>query len=83
MDKKAKSVVFEAGQKFSLWDSSYSKVSTQNSIKLWFGLYLIAYNIGIDSYLHKDDNDCVYSYTSNGSHLNIYPDLETDPPQKF
>jgi hypothetical protein len=72
-DKKAKSVVFRVDEKVLLWDSTHAKKGRHSKFqKLWLGPFKIASVIGNNSYLLKDMEERLFSYTTNGSHMKHY-----------
>jgi hypothetical protein len=72
-DKKAKSTTFAIGEKVLLWDSAHADKGKHSKFhKLWLGPYIITYVVGNNSYLLKDKDGRLFSYTTNGSHLKHY-----------
>jgi hypothetical protein len=56
-----------------LWDSAHTDKGKHSKFqKLWLGPYKIASVIGNNSYLLKDMEERLFSYTTNGSHLKHY-----------
>jgi hypothetical protein len=75
-DKKDKSTIFEANEKVLLWDFAHDDKGKQSKFhKLWLGPYKIASVIGNNSYLLKDLDKRLFSYTTNDSHLKHYVKL--------
>jgi hypothetical protein len=56
-----------------LWDFAHVDKDKHSKFqKLWLGLYIIAYVFRINSYLLKDEDGQLLSYTVNDSHLKQY-----------
>jgi hypothetical protein len=71
--KKSKSTTFVVGEKVLLWDFAHVDKGKHSKFqKLWLGPYIIASIIGNNSYLLKDEDGWLFSYTTNGSHLKHY-----------
>ena len=78
-DKKAKFVFFDVGHKALLWDFAHScKGKHTRFQKIWMGAYIAAYVVGTNVYMCKDDHVRLCSFTTNGSHLKLYIDLDLE-----
>jgi hypothetical protein len=72
-DKRAKSTTFATDEKVLLWDSAHADKGKHSKFqKLWLGPYIITFVVGNNSYLLKDEDGQLFSYTTNGSHLKHY-----------
>jgi hypothetical protein len=72
-NKHAKDVKFKVNEKVLLWDSSHADRGRHSKFqKLWLGPLKIDFILGTNSYLLKDLEERVFSYSTNGSHLNHY-----------
>jgi hypothetical protein len=59
------------------WDVAHDENGNHSKFqKLWLGPYKIIYVIGNNSYLLKDMEDNFFSFTTNGSHLKHYVELD-------
>jgi hypothetical protein len=72
-NKRDKYVDFKVDEKVLLWDSSHAERGTHSKFqKMWLGPFKIAYVLGTNSYLLKDMDERLFSYSANGSHLKHY-----------
>jgi hypothetical protein len=72
-NKKTKSVDFKIDEKVLLWDSAHAERGRHSKFqKLWLGPFKIAFVLGTNSYLLKDMDERLFSYSTNGSHLKHY-----------
>jgi hypothetical protein len=72
-NKRAKAVEFKIDDKFLLWDSAHAERGRHSKFqKLWLGPFKIAFILGTNSYLLKDLEERLFSYSTNGSHLKHY-----------
>jgi hypothetical protein len=71
--KRAKAVKFKVNEKLFLWDSTHADRGRHSKFqKLWLGPFKIAFVLGANSYLLKDLEERLFSYSTNGSHLKHY-----------
>jgi hypothetical protein len=71
--KHAKDVKFKVNEKVFLWDSAHADKGRHSKFsKLWLGPFKIAFVLGANSYLLKDLEETLFSYSTNGSHLKHY-----------
>jgi hypothetical protein len=62
-----------------LWDYAHADKSKHSKFqKLWLGPYTVASVIINNSYLLKDEDGRLFSYTTNGSHLKHYVEPEKE-----
>jgi hypothetical protein len=72
-DKKDKSAIFKVNDKVLLWDVAHAENGKHSKFqKLWLGPYKVTSVIGNNSYLLKDMEEKLFSFTTNGSHLKHY-----------
>jgi hypothetical protein len=72
-NKRAKAVKFKVNEKVLLWDSAHADRGRHSKFqKLWLGPFKIAFVLGTNSYLLKDLEERLFSYSTNGSHLKHY-----------
>ena len=72
-NKRAKVVKFKVNEKVLLWDSAHADRGRHSKCqKLWLGPFKIAFVLGANSYLLKDLEERLFSYSTNGSHLKHY-----------
>jgi hypothetical protein len=75
-NKSAKDVIFKVNEKVLLWDSTHANRGRHSKFKkLWLGPFKIAFVLGANSYLIKDLEERLFSYSNNGSHLKHYVKL--------
>jgi len=61
-----------------MWDSSHVDKSKHSKFKkLWLGPYIVASMIRNNSYLLKDEDGILFSYTTNGSNSKCYVEPKT------
>jgi hypothetical protein len=71
--KVPKVVKFKVNEKVLLWDSSHADRGRHSKFqKLWLGPFKIAFVLGANSYILKDLEERLFSYSTNGSHLKHY-----------
>jgi hypothetical protein len=71
--KRGKYVKFKVNEKVLIWDSTHADIGRHSKFqKLWLGPFKIAFVLGANSYLLKDLEDRLFSYSTNGSHLKHY-----------
>jgi hypothetical protein len=72
-NKSAKAVKFKVNEKVLLWDSTHADRGRHSKFqKLWLGPFKIAFVLGANSYILKDLEERLFSYSTNGSHLKHY-----------
>jgi hypothetical protein len=72
-DKCAKYVKFKVNDKVFLWDSAHADKGKHSKFqKLWLGPYKIALIVRNNTYMLKDFEERLFSFTTNGSHLKHY-----------
>jgi hypothetical protein len=72
-DKHAKSVKFKVNAKLLLWDSIDADKGKHSKFqKLWLGPYKITLVVGNNTYMLKDFEERLFSFTTNDSHLKHY-----------
>jgi hypothetical protein len=72
-NKSEKDVRFKVNEKFFLWDSTHAyRGRHSNFQKLWLSPFKIVFVLGTNSYLLKDLEERMFSYSTNGSHLKHY-----------
>jgi hypothetical protein len=72
-NKRAKVVKFKVNEKDLLWDSAHADKGRHSKFqKLWLGPFKITCVLDANSYLLKDLEDRLFSYSTNGSHLKHY-----------
>jgi hypothetical protein len=72
-DKHAKYVKFKVNDKVFLWDSTHADKGKHSKFqKLWLGPYKIALVVINNTYMLKDFEERLFSFTTNGSHLKHY-----------
>jgi hypothetical protein len=72
-NKCTKAVKFKVGEKVLLWDSAHVDRGRESKFqKLWLGPFKIAFVLSANSYLLKDLEERLFSYSTNGSHLKHY-----------
>jgi hypothetical protein len=72
-NKSAKAVKFKVNEKVLLWDSTHVDRGRHSKFqKLWLGPFKIAFVLGANSYILKDLEEQLFSYSTNGSHLIHY-----------
>jgi hypothetical protein len=75
-DKREKSTTFATYEKVLHWDSAHSDKGKHTKFQnLWLCPYIIAFVIGNNSYLLKDTDGRLFSYTTIGLHLKHYVKL--------
>jgi hypothetical protein len=75
-DKKAKSTIFVVDENILLWDSAHADRGKHSKFQnLWLGPHKIYSVIGNNSYLLKELDGQLFSYTTNGSYLKHYVEL--------
>jgi len=73
LDKNAKSIKFKVNDKVFLWDSTHDdKCKHSKFQKLCLGPYNIALVVENNPYMLKGFEERLFSFTTNGSHLNHY-----------
>ena len=79
-NKSAKVVKFKVNEKVLLWDSTHVDRGRNSKFqKLWLGPFKIDFVLGTNSYILKDLEEWLFSYSTNGSHLKHY----VEPTWKF
>jgi hypothetical protein len=72
-NKNAKAVKFKVNEKVLLWDSAHADRGRHSKFqKLWLGPFKIAFLMGANSYIRKDLEERLFSYSTNSSHLKHY-----------
>jgi hypothetical protein len=72
-NKSVKAVKFKVNEKVLLWDSTHDDRGRHSKFqKLWLGPFKIAFVLGANSYILKDLQERLFSYSTNGSHLKHY-----------
>jgi hypothetical protein len=72
-NKSAKAVKFKVNEKVLMWDSSHVDRGRHSKFqKLWLGPFKIAFVLGTNSYILKDLEERLFSYSTNSSHLKPY-----------
>jgi hypothetical protein len=72
-NKSAKDVSFKVNEKVFIWDSSHADRGRHLKFqKLWLGPFKIIFVLGENSYILKDLEERLFSYSTNGSHLKLY-----------
>jgi hypothetical protein len=72
-NKREKTIEFKIDDKVLLWDSSHAERGRHSKFqKLWLGPFKIAFILDTNSYLLKDMDERLFSYSTNGSHLKHY-----------
>jgi hypothetical protein len=72
-NKSVKTVKFKVNEKVLLWDSTHADRGRHSKFqKLWLCPFKIALVLGTNSYILKDLQEQLFSYSTNGSHLNHY-----------
>jgi hypothetical protein len=79
-NKSVKVVKFKVTEKVLWWDSSHADIGRHSKFqKLWLGPFKIVFFPGTNSYIPKDLQERLFSYSTNGSHLKHY----VEPTWKF
>jgi hypothetical protein len=66
-------LILKVDEKVLLWDSAHAERGRHSKFqKLWLGPFKIASVLGTNSYLLKDMDERLFSYSTNGSHLKHY-----------
>jgi hypothetical protein len=72
-NKSVKAAKFKVNEKVLLWDSSHVDRGRHSKFqKLWLGPFKITFVLGANSYILKDLQERLFSYSTNGSHLKHY-----------
>jgi uncharacterized UBP type Zn finger protein len=72
-NKREKSTTFVTEEKVLLWDFVHPDKDKHTKFhNFLLGPYIIASNVGNNSYLMKGMDGRLFSYTTNGSHLKHY-----------
>jgi hypothetical protein len=72
-NKSEKAFKVKVNEKVLLWDSSHVDRGRHSKFqKLWLGPFKIAFVLGANSYILKDLEERLFSYSTNGSHLKHY-----------
>jgi hypothetical protein len=72
-NKSTKTLRFKVNEKVLLWDSTHADKGRHSKFqKLWSGPFKIAFVMDTNSYLLKDLEERIVSYSTNGSHLKHY-----------
>jgi transposase InsO family protein len=72
-NKSDKDVKFNVNEKVLLWDSTHAYRERHSKFqKLWLGPFKIAFFLGTNSYILKDLQERLFSYSTNSSHLKNY-----------
>jgi hypothetical protein len=72
-NKSVKAVKFKVNEKVLLWDSTHDDRGRHSKFqKLWLGPFKTTFFLGANSYILKDLQDRLFSYSTNGSHLKHY-----------
>jgi hypothetical protein len=72
-NKSSKTVKFKVNEKGLLWDSTHADRGRHSKFKkLLLGPFKIAFVLGTNSYILKDLQERLFSYSTNGSHLKHY-----------
>jgi len=71
-NKQSNIVEFKIDDKVLLWNSTHAKRGRHSNFqKLWLGPFKITSILCPNSYLLKDMDERLFSYSTNDSHLNI------------
>jgi hypothetical protein len=69
-NKSAKAVKFKVNEKVLLWDSTHVDRGRHSKFQnLWLGPFKIPFVLGANSYILKDLQERLFSYSTNSSHL--------------
>jgi hypothetical protein len=72
-NKSVKVVKFKVNDKLLLWDLAHADRGRHSKFqKLWLGHFKIVFFLGANSYILKDLQERLFSYSTNGSHLKHY-----------
>ena len=72
-NKSTKVVIFKVNEKVLLWDSTHADRRRHSKFqKLWLGPFKITFVLCANSYILKDLEERLFSYSTNGSHLKHY-----------
>ena len=72
-NKSVKDVKFKVNEKVLLWDSAHVDRRRNSKFqKLWLGPFKIAFVLCANSYILKDLQERLFSYSTNSSHLKHY-----------
>jgi hypothetical protein len=72
-NKSEKAVKFKVNEKVMLWDSTHVDRGRHSKFhKSWVGPFKITFVLGANSYILKDLEERLFSYSTNGSHLKHY-----------
>ena len=79
-NKSTKAIRFKVNEKVLMWDSAHANRGRHSKFqKLWLGPFKIAFVLGANSYILKELEERLFSYSTNGSHLKHY----VEPTWKF
>jgi hypothetical protein len=71
--KSVKAVKLKVNEKVLLWDSTHADRGRHSNFqKLWLGPFKITFVLGANSYILKDLQEQLFSYSTNASHLKHY-----------
>jgi hypothetical protein len=72
-NKSTKAIRFKVNEKVLMWDSAHANRGRHSKFqKLWLGPFKIAFVLGANSYILKELEERLFSYSTNGSHLKHY-----------
>ena len=72
-NKSVKTVKFKINNKVLFWDSSHDDRGRHSKFqKSWLCPFKISFVLGANSYILKDLQEQLFSYSTNGSHLKHY-----------
>jgi hypothetical protein len=72
-NKSVKAVKFKVNEKVLSWDSTHVDRGRHSKFqKLWLGPFKITFILGANSYILKDLQERLFSYSTNSSHLKHY-----------
>jgi hypothetical protein len=72
-NKSAKVVRFKVNERVFLWDTTHADKGRHSKFqKLWFGPFKITFVLGTNSYILKELEERLFSYSTNDSHLKHY-----------
>lgn len=72
-NKSVKDVKFKVNEKVLMWNLAHADRGRHSKFeKLWLGPFKIAFVLSVNSYILKDLQERLFSYSTNGSRLNHY-----------
>jgi hypothetical protein len=72
-NNSVKAIKFKVNEKVLLWDLAHVDRGRHSKFqKLWLVPFKIAFVLGANSYILKDLQEGLFSYSTNGSHLKHY-----------